>query len=209
VWGESQQDGNPSSHPPPPPQSVGPNVGTRRLSCDRGRGKKGATRHFSNSSLIKDYFKILCLCLFQGLVAGLLRPRPFLKQIEHSRSSVSGTPKNLLFFYNLKLNVLDRHRSQKPYYLLPKSCITVLTVLGKCFCTFPKKLNTSRRFIVDMPVSYLVCQRYKLLSGVFSVHLYEGKLRYMYKDSVDKTLFFVVVYLGDTRTGWIQQRLLS
>jgi hypothetical protein len=32
---------------------------TRHLSRDRGRGKKGATRHFSNSSLIKDYFKIL------------------------------------------------------------------------------------------------------------------------------------------------------
>ncbi len=28
-----------------------------------------------------------CLCLFQGLVAGLLRPRPPLKQIEHSSSS--------------------------------------------------------------------------------------------------------------------------
>jgi hypothetical protein len=34
-------------------------VGTRHLSRDQGRGKKGATRHFSNGSLIKDYFKIL------------------------------------------------------------------------------------------------------------------------------------------------------
>ncbi len=75
MWGESQQDGNPSR----PPQSgeskvVGlkwrvPTWGTRQyppgpaptrhLSHDRGRGKKGATRHFSKCSLIKDYFKKL------------------------------------------------------------------------------------------------------------------------------------------------------
>jgi hypothetical protein len=70
--------------PPPPPKWRGPHVGThqngppghakwtrqdrprsaktcqtRHLSRDRGREKKGATRHFSNCSLIKDYFKIL------------------------------------------------------------------------------------------------------------------------------------------------------
>jgi hypothetical protein len=40
-------------HDPPRPAT------TRHLSRDRGRGKKGATRHFSKCSLIKDYFKIL------------------------------------------------------------------------------------------------------------------------------------------------------
>jgi hypothetical protein len=30
---------------------------------------------------------VVLLCLFQGLVAGLLRPRPSLKQIEQSSSS--------------------------------------------------------------------------------------------------------------------------
>ncbi len=39
-------------HPPRP-------TTTRHLSHDRGRGKKGATRHFSKYSLIKDYFKKL------------------------------------------------------------------------------------------------------------------------------------------------------
>jgi hypothetical protein len=34
---------------------------------------------------------VMLLCLFQGLVAGLLRPRPSLKQIGQSSKSVRGT----------------------------------------------------------------------------------------------------------------------
>ncbi len=59
--------------PPPPPKWRVPTWGptkmtrqdpprpatTRHLSRDRRRGKKGATRHFSKYSLIKDYFKKL------------------------------------------------------------------------------------------------------------------------------------------------------
>jgi hypothetical protein len=61
--------------PPPPPQTggskvAGSHVGTRQndlpgpamtrhLSRDLGRGKKGTTHYFSNSSLIRDFFKIL------------------------------------------------------------------------------------------------------------------------------------------------------
>jgi hypothetical protein len=33
---------------------------------------------------IVEITQMCCLCLFQGRVADLLRPRPFLKQIEHS-----------------------------------------------------------------------------------------------------------------------------
>jgi len=37
---------------------------------------------------------VVLLCLFQGLVAGLLRPRPFLEQIEQSskKQKVPGAP---------------------------------------------------------------------------------------------------------------------
>jgi hypothetical protein len=45
--------GKPARWHPPTPAT------TCHLSRDRGRGKKGATSHFSKCSLIKDYFKIL------------------------------------------------------------------------------------------------------------------------------------------------------
>ncbi len=80
------------------------------------------------------------------------------------------------FFYNLKLYVWDRHYSKNH-----NTCFlsfVLLPVLGKCFFYF-SRTNTSGRFIIDLPVSYLVSQRYKLLSGVFGVDLHEGKLSYM------------------------------
>ncbi len=45
---------------------------TRHLSRDRGRGKKGATHHFSKCSLIKDYFKKLISHNIHGKLAPFL-----------------------------------------------------------------------------------------------------------------------------------------
>jgi hypothetical protein len=108
VRGESQQDGNLS--PPPPPKwrvksggspTWGPVKMTRQdpprpattrhdppchLSHDPGRGKKGATLHFSKCSLIKDYFKKLishnrCAMLPPSLLKCQSLPISFLQAV--------------------------------------------------------------------------------------------------------------------------------
>ncbi len=52
MWGPAKMTRQDPPRPATPPT-------TRHLSRDQGRGKKGATRHFSKCSLIKDYFKKL------------------------------------------------------------------------------------------------------------------------------------------------------
>ncbi len=58
-------------------------------------------RRFSWLGYSRNLHKLCCLCLSQGLVAGLLRPRPFLgKLLKATESSVSGTAPGLWNCWN-------------------------------------------------------------------------------------------------------------
>jgi hypothetical protein len=62
---------------------------------------------------------VVLLCLFQGLVVGLLRPRPSLKQIEQSskKRKVPGAPQSNLNLTSVSVGISQAVRKEKKKHI--------------------------------------------------------------------------------------------